>query len=193
VFTGLIQEIGKVVKCDGKRVWIRARFSRVIRGESISIDGVCLTVAAKRGRDLAFDIGPETARITTLGTLRPRAAVNLERALRYGDRLGGHWVTGHVEQTGTIEGVRPEGRSRWVAIRTPAAVRRYVVAKGSLAVDGISLTVAKVKGSSVEIMLIPHTIKKTTLSRKVPGARVNLEPDLLAKYAAQQRGAGRSA
>jgi riboflavin synthase len=185
MFTGLIQEIGKVVKCDGNRVWIGARFSSVTKGESISVDGVCLTVAALRGGNLAFDIGPETARITTLGRLRPGSLVNLERALRYGDRIGGHWVTGHVEDTGLITSVRSEANSRWYAIRVPAAIRKYVMVKGSLAIDGISLTVAKVKGSLVQIMVIPHTLKKTTLRARRAGDAVNLEADLLAKYAVQ--------
>src|SRR5262249_23194895 len=109
--------------------------------------------------------------------------VNLERALKVGDRVGGHWVTGHVEQTGKLLKLEPAGQSRWITLSLPKEVARYVVAKGSLAVDGVSLTVAEAKGDKARIMLIPHTLEHTTLGKKKAGDVVNLEPDLLAKYA----------
>jgi riboflavin synthase len=187
MFTGIIQAMGKVVKCDGNRLWLTAPFKRVQRGESISVDGVCLTVAAKKGRCLEFNMGKETQRITTLGHLTDGSRVNLERALRLGDRLGGHWVSGHVEETGRILTIEKSRQSAWFTFRIPPAVRRYVVSKGSLAIDGISLTVAAVRGERAKIMIIPHTLKHTTLGEKKAGDLVNMEPDLLAKYALRNR------
>ena len=183
MFTGIIQAIGKVVKYDGNKLWIAAPYKKVKPGESISIDGVCLTVAAQNGRKLAFDVGKETQRITTLGDLAAGDPVNLERALRVGDRLGGHWVSGHVEQTGTILKVEKARQNWWFTVRIPKVIPRYVVSKGSLAIDGISLTLAQVRQNRVKIMVIPHTLSHTTLGRKKPRDRVNMEPDLLAKYA----------
>jgi riboflavin synthase len=183
MFTGIIEGIGKIVKYDGNRLGIRTSFRQIRLGESISIDGVCLTVARHSGATLLFDVGPETRRVTTLGGLRPGAQVNLERALRVGDRVGGHWVTGHVERTGRIQEVERSGKNRWLYVAIPKKVARYVVTKGSLAVDGISLTVAGVRKNIVKIMLIPHTLSHTTLGTKKVGDFVNLETDLLAKYA----------
>ena len=200
MFTGLISAIGKVVKYDGTRpphnrrasaercggrLGIRVPFSHVRLGESLSVDGVCLTVAFKESGTVFFDVGPETRRVTTLGGLKPGSRVNMERALRVGDRVGGHWVTGHVEQTGRLVKVKPAGRSRWIEVIVPHAVARYVVPKGSLAVDGVSLTVADVQKNKITIMLIPHTLSHTTLGQKKSGDKVNVEADLLAKYAEQ--------
>ena len=183
MFTGIIQTVGKIVKLEGNRLAIRAPFKSIQLGESICIDGVCLTVVRSQGETLYFDIGPETRRITTLGRLKAGGRVNLERALRVGDRVGGHWVTGHVEETGRIRKVERAGESLWITIELPRAVARYTIPKGSLSVDGISLTVAELRKNVARIMLIPHTIEHTTLGRKKPGDRVNLEADLLAKYA----------
>ncbi len=183
MFTGIIQAIGKVVKYDGNRLWVAVPFRHVKLGESISIDGVCLTVASRKGRSLAFDIGKETRRVTTLGKRPAGARLNLERALRVGDRLGGHWVSGHVEETGRILTIEKGRASWWVTLSVPKAVRRYVAPKGSLTVDGISLTVAAVRNGRMRLMIIPHTLSHTTLRDKKVGDKVNLEPDLLAKYA----------
>ncbi len=198
MFTGIIQAIGKVVKYDekrpphnrrasakpcGGRLWVATPFQRVALGESISIDGVCLTVTAKQSRALAFDVGKETRRITTLGDVRVGSRVNLERSLRVGDRLGGHWVSGHVEQTGCILKIEKARHSWQFVFRVPKPVRRYVVSKGSLAIDGISLTVAAFRSDQAKIMIIPHTLSHTALRDKKVGDRVNMEPDLLAKYA----------
>lgn len=182
MFTGLIEGLGRVIESDGKRVWIRVPFRGVRLGESIAVEGVCLTVAHRRKGAVAFDVGPETRRITTLGRLKSGDRVNLERALRVGDRLGGHWVTGHVEETGRIVKWEQDGPNRWVTISIPKKIRRLVVPKGSLAVDGISLTVAFCRKDQVRIMLIPHTLRHTTLGRKGEGDAVNLEGDILAKY-----------
>jgi len=183
MFTGIIQAIGKVVKYDGSRLWVAAPFRHVTLGESISIDGVCLTVASRKGQTLAFDVGKETRRVTTLRKRPVGSRLNLERALRVGDRLGGHWVSGHVEATGRIRGIEKGRASGWYTISIPQAIQRYVVPKGSLAVDGISLTVASVRNGRARIMIIPHTLSHTTLRDKKVGDPVNLEPDLLAKYA----------
>jgi len=183
LFTGIIESIGRVLKYDGGSAWIRLPLRRLALGESIAVDGVCLTVSARRGGAARFDIGPETARVTTLGALKPGDRVNVERALRAGGRLGGHWVTGHVEGTGRVVRVDHQGRNRWVLIEIPRALERAVVRRGSLAVDGISLTVAGLKGRRVRVMVIPHTLKRTTLSAKGPGDAVNIETDMLARYA----------
>jgi riboflavin synthase len=198
MFTGIIQAIGKVVKYDGRRpphsrrasaepsggrVWITAPFKGIRLGESISIDGVCLTVAGKRGRLLGFDVGRETRQVTTLGRLAIGSRVNLERALRVGDRLGGHWVSGHVDETGRLLKIQKARQSWLFTFELPRAIRRYVVPKGSLSVDGISLTVAQARKTEVDIMIIPHTLSHTTLGDKKVGDAVNMEPDLLAKYA----------
>lgn len=183
MFTGLIDAQGKVIECVGKRVWIHLPYRGVQLGESVSIDGVCLTVAAKKGAVAGFDIGQETRRVTTLKRLSPGDAVNLERALRVGDRLGGHWVSGHVEVTGRITGIQKKRATTWVTVELPQGLMRYVVPKGSIAIDGISLTVAGIRGRRIRLMIIPHTLESTTLKWKRMGDAVNVEPDLLAKYA----------
>ena len=193
MFTGIIQAIGKVVKYDGKRVWIASPLKKIGRGESVAVDGVCLTVTRRSRGRLGFDVGLQTQRITTLGRVRPGMKVNLERALRYGDRLGGHWVSGHVEETGRIVKVEKGRKSWWFTFEAPPAIRRYVVSRGSLAIDGISLTTAIVKGTRIKIMIIPHTLTHTTLGQKKAGDRVNLEPDLIAKYAFVHRRPGSAA
>jgi riboflavin synthase len=183
MFTGIIQRLGEVIKYDGNRLWIQAALKSPKLGESIAIDGVCLTLAAKRGKHLGFDIGKETKEITTLGRLESGSLVNMERALRVGDSLSGHWVSGHVEKKGRIIRVQP-GRQSWTfTFQVPATIRKYVVNKGSIAIDGISLTVAAVRKTFVRVMVIPHTMKHTTLGQKKAGDAVNLEADLLAKYA----------
>ncbi len=149
----------------------------------MSIEGVCLTVTRRAASTATFHVGPETARITTLGELSVGQALNLERALRWGDRIGGHWVTGHVEQTGTIKHIKPSGKIFWVTVEVPKKMTRYITSKGSLALDGISLTVVSKRNRLIDLMIIPHTWTHTTLSRKKAGARVNLEADVLAKYA----------
>lgn len=185
MFTGLIATVGKVLEYDGKTLVLSTSFRNLTRGESVSINGVCLTVVRGKGHTAAFEVGPETARVTTLGALKPGSPVNLERALRFGDRLGGHWVTGHVEGSGRIIRIAQEGRNYWFDIEVPRRLQRYVLPKGSIAIDGISLTVAAKMKEIVRIMIIPHTMSHTNLKMRRTGDLVNLETDLLAKYALQ--------
>jgi riboflavin synthase len=147
-------------------------------GDSVAVDGVCLTVVAADGGTLAFDAVPETLARTSLGALTPGAGVNLEPALRVGDALGGHYVQGHVDGVGAFRGV--DVGLHW--FDAPPEINRYVVEKGSVAVQGTSLTVAGIDDSGFAVALIPHTLEATTLGRLEPGARVNLEADVLAKY-----------
>lgn len=166
-------------------------------GDSLAVNGVCLTVRDLRGETVVADLMPETARLTTLGGLRAGDRVNLEPALRLGDRLGGHLVTGHVDGVGTVRAVRREGNAVVLDVAAPPAVSRYLVPKGSVAVDGASLTVAGCAADGFTVSLIPHTLAVTTLGRLRPGDRVNLEADLVGKYVAQHleaagAGGGRS-
>ena len=157
---------------------------RLAMGESIAVDGACLTVTAKRGRRFRVDVSPETLRRTTLGRLVKDARVNLERALRVGDRLGGHVVLGHVDGVGTLEKIEPDGD--WLLYRfgAPRALAPYLVEKGSIAVDGVSLTVFACRAGKFTVALIPHTLAKTTLGTRRPGDGVNLEADVLLKHIA---------
>jgi riboflavin synthase len=154
----------------------------VALGESIAVDGACLTVTARRGRRFAVDLSPETVRRTTLGQAPVGARVNLERALRLADRLGGHLVLGHVDGVGRLERITLDGDWRLYRFSAPRALGRYLVEKGSIAVDGVSLTVFACRGSAFSVALIPHTLAATTLGAKRPGAAVNLEADVLMKH-----------
>lgn len=184
MFTGIIEAIGRVVQSDGKRLWLETPFRKLKKGESVAVDGVCLTVSAFKGaKQAAFDVGPETRRLTTLARRRSGDPVNLERSLQIGARLGGHWVSGHVEGQAKITAVKRTGASSWYTLQLPAVLMKHVVLKGSLAVDGISLTVARRRGRQVDLMIVPHTRSHTALGRKKVGDSVNIETDLLAKYA----------
>ena len=151
-------------------------------GDSVSVDGCCLTVTSRADGLLRFDAVAETLRRTTLGDLDAGARVNLEPALRVGDRMGGHWVQGHVDGVGQVTAVEAEGESRIVTFAAPVGVLRYVIEKGSICVAGVSLTVAAVGESGFSVALVPHTLAVTTLGAIAPGGRVNLEADLLGKY-----------
>lgn len=153
-------------------------------GDSIAVDGVCLTATAAAGGAVEMDVGEETFSRTTLAGAAPGGRVNLEPALRVGDKVGGHWVTGHVDAVGKIVSVSPERTQVTVAVRFPPELARFIAPKGSVAVDGISLTVGAVKGGAFEIYIIPHSLERTTLSRKRAGDAVNLEADVLARYVA---------
>jgi len=181
VFTGLIREVGRVVSFEDGRLTI-ASAQEAALGDSIAIDGVCLTVVASGSGTLAFQAVPETLARTSLGTLEAGSRVNLEPALRVGDALGGHYVQGHVDGVGTVRSVEPEGEGKRIWIDTPADLLRYVVEKGSVALQGTSLTVAAVDDGGFAVALIPHTLQETTLDRLAAGDRVNLEADVLAKY-----------
>jgi riboflavin synthase alpha subunit len=151
-------------------------------GESVAVSGVCLTVVAVASGRLAFDVGEETLRVTTLGSLQPEDPVNLERPLRVDGRLGGHLVLGHVDGVGRVAGWRPQGDGAWLEVSVPPALRPLVVPKGSVAVDGVSLTVAALGPDGFGVALIPHTLAATTLGRRRPGDPVNLEMDVIGKY-----------
>ncbi|QIA27328.1 3,4-dihydroxy-2-butanone-4-phosphate synthase [Thermaerobacter sp. PB12/4term] len=190
MFTGIVQGRGRCVdlKATGSslQIWIEAPFLGQVRpGDSVAVDGVCLTVAAIRGNRLAFTVVPETLRVTTLGDLRPGDEVNVEPALRWGSPLGGHLVMGHVDGTGTVMAVSAQDAGVLMEIEAPADLVPFVAPKGSITVDGVSLTVVEVRGRRFTVALVPHTLEHTTLGRHRPGDRVNLEVDWLARYAAR--------
>ena len=192
MFTGLVAGTGTVesLKRDdaGVRLRVRADLAAELGpGDSVAVNGVCLTAVEPDGSGFSADVMEETLRRSSLGPLGTGDAVNLELPLRAGDRLGGHIVQGHVDGTGEVDSVREEGLSRVVRIRAPADLLRYVVEKGSIAVDGVSLTVSAVDGDAFEVSLIPETLERTTLGGAGPGRTVNLEVDVLAKYVEKLR------
>jgi riboflavin synthase len=188
VFTGLVEEVGRVADIrpaeGGARIALRAGPVRegLAIGDSVSVNGACLTAVALEPDGFAVDAVAETLRRTALGGLAAGDPVNLERALRLGDRLGGHLVQGHVDATGTVASARDDGESTVLEIAAPPEVLRYVVEKGSVAVDGVSLTVAARSPGGFAVALIPHTMAATTLGPGAVGRPVNLEVDLVAKY-----------
>jgi riboflavin synthase len=181
VFTGLVREVGTVVSFEDGRLRVESSIAAAI-GESVAIEGVCVTVVDGDRKTLAFDAVPETLARTTIRRLEPGAAVNLEPALRAGDALGGHYVQGHVDGVGRIRSVEPEGNGRRVWVDAPPEVLHFCVEKGSIAVDGVSLTVADLDGDGFAVALVPHTLTVTTLGDAAAGDEVNLESDVLAKY-----------
>jgi riboflavin synthase len=188
MFTGLVEAMGDVVarasSGAGDRLVLRepGLAAELAIGESVCVNGACLTVVSRDAATFAFDVGPETLRRTNLGELHPGQRVNLERSLRVGDRMGGHYVQGHVDGVGRVDRRLPEGEWVTVWFRCPSDLAEQMVTKGSVAVDGISLTVVDVERDGFSVALIPHTLDHTTLGFKGPGAAVNLETDLLAKY-----------
>lgn len=188
MFTGIVKELGQVERiqasADGARLTIRAFeiAPRVQVGDSVAINGVCLTVTRKEGEQLWFDAVPETLRRSNLGMLKPGDRVNLEDSLRMGDAMGGHFVQGHVDTTGIVQRLVPEGNAVVMVIRVGEEWMRYLVPKGSVAVDGVSLTVVDVGTSDFSVWLIPHTRMVTTLGLRRAGDEVNVEFDMLAKY-----------
>ena len=197
MFTGIIQSIGRIESVHalrgddaGIRVQVDASgldCDDIAIGDSVAIGGVCLTVVAQEAKRLDFDVSTETLRCTT-GLAAAGREVNLEKALRFGDRLGGHLVSGHVDGVGRVVTFSPEGESYRLDIEAPAEMARFIAIKGSITVDGVSLTVNRVKGNTFEVNLIPHTLKVTTLKRLAAGAIVNLEVDLVARYVARLLG-----
>jgi riboflavin synthase len=183
VFTGLVAGKGVVRALTSGRLEVETELAvELAPGDSIAVNGVCLTAVERSNGSFAADVMPETLRRTSLEPLAEGDEVNLELPLRAGDRLGGHVMQGHVDGTGTVESVTDEGNSRVVRIQVPAALLRYVVQKGSIAVDGVSLTVSAVDDEAFEVSLIPETLERTTLGATAPGRTVNLEADVLAKY-----------
>ncbi len=188
LFTGLIQDIGKIQRAErrdrGLELTIATGLdlSGVRIGDSIAVDGACLTVIQRTPPNFIAEVSKETLERTTLARAREGQPVNLEPALKMTDALGGHFVTGHVDGTGEVTGIVPEGNSFRYRFRVPPSVARYLIAKGSIAVDGISLTVADCEGEEFSASLLPYTLQQTTLGKKKAGDPVNLEGDLLAKY-----------
>lgn len=188
VFTGIVEEVGSIVRVErGGEVLgleIRAGFSpeSVAPGDSVAVDGVCLTVTKSEQGVLRFDLSHETAGATTLRDRIAGDRVHLERALALGGRLGGHLVTGHVDGTGDLVRREPRGENLDLVLRAPAAVVPYLVPKGSVAIDGVSLTVNQPQGSLFRVTLVPHTLRQTTLGERRPGEALNLEADILGKY-----------
>jgi riboflavin synthase len=199
MFTGLVEETGTVIECVREersgRLTVEAPFvhQEARLGDSIAVNGCCLTVIAQERERLTFDAVPETLARTNLGSLKPGDRVNLERPLAVGSRLGGHFVQGHIDGVGTVVGVTPDENAVIIEIEVPPQLRRYFVEKGSVTVDGVSLTVADVRPNSFTVWTIPHTREITTLGERKVGDRVNLECDLLGKYIErllQERGSG---
>jgi riboflavin synthase len=187
MFTGLIESIGEVSEMAPSAAGFRLRLATPIAreisaGDSIAVNGVCLTAVDCDATAIHADVSPETLRVTSLGSLRPGALVNLERPLRADARLGGHFVQGHVDATGTLDDIRRDGDSFWLTIGYPASLAPYIVRKGSIAVDGISLTVAGLDDHRFDVQIIPYTWEHTNLRLARPGNILNLECDILGKY-----------
>lgn len=199
MFTGIVRELGRVASIDGGPDGVRleldapATAPTVGLGDSVAVNGCCLTVVGSDGGRLAFDAVPETLRRTTLGALRPGDPVNVEPALRVGDPLGGHFVQGHVDGVGRVQSIEAEGDGLRAFVAAAPEILRYCVEKGSITVEGVSLTVAELAGDSFAVALIPHTLAETTLSELSQGCEVNLEVDVLAKYAERLLGGSRPA
>ncbi len=188
MFTGIVEGLGEIVgkrsMSKGYRLEIRAPFdlSDTKLGDSIAVNGACLTVIEISDPCFAVDVSPETLSRTTLGDLSLGSKVNLERALRLGDRLGGHIVSGHIDGIGRVISRQETGEFIFYTIEIPAELSKYVIEKGSIAIDGISLTINKVTGAEIKLAIIPHTAKLTTMGFRRPGDRVNIEVDLIGKY-----------
>lgn len=188
MFTGIIEETGviRAVQRGAKSAVLTVEAKKILEdvhiGDSIATNGVCLTVTSVRGSCFTADVMNETLRRSSLGDLTPGSRVNLERAMAANGRFGGHIVSGHIDGTGTVVSVRRDDIAVWYTIRTTPQLMRYIVEKGSIAIDGISLTVAAVETDRFSVSIIPHTARETTLGEKRPGATVNLENDVIGKY-----------
>lgn len=184
MFTGIIEETGVLKEQNGGNLVIQADkvLEDVHLGDSIAVNGVCLTVTEFQKNWFRADVMAETLRRSSLGTLKKGSRVNLERAMAANGRFGGHIVSGHIDGTGTVENMQREGNAIWVTISCGAALLRYIAEKGSIAIDGISLTVAEVRENGFRVSIIPHTGEETTLLARRTGDMVNLETDIIAKY-----------
>ncbi|ROR34965.1 riboflavin synthase [Inmirania thermothiophila] len=189
MFTGIVQAVGRIAALERRGADARVRIEAgglglgdVALGDSIAVNGVCLTAVEIAGEVFAADVSAETLARTTLGGLAGGDPVNLEKALTLSTPLGGHLVTGHVDGVGEVLARRGEGRGERLRLRAPAALARYIAAKGSIAVDGVSLTVNAVEGAEFELMIVPHTLERTIIRHYAPGRRVNLEVDIVARY-----------
>ncbi|MBP3250028.1 MAG: riboflavin synthase [Ruminococcus sp.] len=188
MFTGLIEETGKVssLRRGGNSSFIRIQAEKVLEGtvtgDSIAVNGVCLTVTEMGSGWFQADVMNETLARSSLGSLKPGDPVNLERAMAAGGRFGGHIVSGHIDGTGTVTDIKNDGIAVWYTITADPQILRYIVEKGSVALDGISLTVAKVTAESFSVSVIPHTAEVTTLSKRKTGDKINIENDIIGKY-----------
>lgn len=198
MFTGLIQDVGTIEHIQPgamTEVWVVSHFAPpdLRLGESIACDGCCLTVAEHQGPRFRVQASLETLSVTTLGSWQVGREVNLERALKVGDRMGGHWVQGHVDGVSELKSRRPQGGSEVMVFGLPVSLARFFIDKGSVTIDGVSLTVNRLQGDTFEVAIIPETLTRTTLGAKAVGASVNIEADVLGKYVARQLGAAGAA
>lgn len=188
MFTGIVEEIGEIknIQHGAKSAKLTIKGDVVFQdaklGDSIAVNGVCLTVTGISGKTFTADVMAESMRRTALGGLHAGSKVNLERAMSANGRFGGHIVSGHIDGTGTVQELKREDNAVWVTIKTEPHILKYIIEKGSIAIDGISLTVAYVDDSVFKVSIIPHTAKETTLLDKIPGDMVNLENDVIGKY-----------
>jgi len=189
MFTGIIEAVGEIVVCEPRSGDLRLRvktsdldLGSIALGESIATNGVCLTVIALPGDGYLADVSAETLANTTIGDWQPGTPVNLERALTPSSRLGGHLVSGHVDAVGEVLSRYPDARSERFRLRAPDSLAKYIAHKGSITVDGTSLTINRVEGAEFELNIVPHTLENTVMGTYVPGSRVNLEVDLVARY-----------
>jgi riboflavin synthase len=187
MFTGLVEAVGELIERKPTSGGFRLRIASTLApelaaGDSLAVNGVCLTVILAEESEIHADVGPETVRVTTLGGLAPGSAVNLERPLRADSRFGGHFVQGHVDAIGHVEELRQDADFHWLTVSFPSQLAPFIVHKGSIAVDGISLTVAGLGGDRIDIQVVPYTITHTNLGRLQIRDRVNLECDMIGKY-----------
>jgi riboflavin synthase len=190
MFTGLVEAVGELVERTPVAGGFRLRIASALApelslGDSLAVNGVCLTVVAATSSDICADVGPETVRVTTLGSLAEGAPLNLERPLRADGRVGGHFVQGHVDGVGQIEELRAEADFHWLTVSFPRRLAPFMVLKGSIAVDGISLTLAALAGDRFDIQIVPFTMSHTNLGRAAVREKVNLECDMVGKYVAR--------
>lgn len=194
MFTGIIEETGKIISVGAGRIAVQAK--KVLQGtqigDSIAVNGVCLTVTTMTSSEFTADVMPETLSRTNLGSLGKGNSVNLERAMAADGRFGGHIVSGHIDGTGTVSKLEKDGNAVWVYISAPSNILNLIIEKGSIAIDGISLTVAKVNDKEFAVSVIPHTGEETTLLGKKAGDVVNLENDVIGKYVQKLMGLGRT-
>ena len=187
MFTGLVERVAEVAEVDSTESGVRLRIAtnlarELAPGDSLAVNGVCLTVTVADADAVGADVGPETLRVTTLGGLRRRSLVNLERPLRADGRFGGHFVQGHVDAVGRIQDLKSDAGFHRLTVQFPASLAAFIVQKGSIAVDGISLTVAALAADRFDVQIVPFTMEHTNLRNAQPGDRVNLECDMVGKY-----------
>ena len=187
MFTGIVESVGTLAErsatVEGFRIRIATSLAAELTpGDSLAVNGVCLTVTEADANGVRADVGAETARITTLGALSSGDAVNLERSMRADGRLGGHLVQGHVDAIGVVKAIRPQGETQWLTVSYPPELAAFLIRKGSVAVDGVSLTVADLNDSQFDVQIIPHTWAATAMRMLKVGSRVNLECDMIGKY-----------